>query len=66
MTINRSTISSQEKNSSWCLVSINQAKKKVKLVHIGRGKFKVIAGEEGDRGNDNKIIDAADIFHCKE
>jgi hypothetical protein len=65
-TINNSVISYQERNSSWCLASIKDAKTKVRIVHIGRGKFKVISDGEGDRYADNIIIDASDIFHCKE
>lgn len=64
-TINNSETSSQ-KNSSWCLAFINEAKMRVKIIHIGRGKFKVISDEEGDRYIENIIIDASDIFHCKE
>jgi hypothetical protein len=66
-TINNSTISSQqERNSSWCLAFISEAERRVKIVHIGRDKFKVISDREGDRYADNIIIDASDIFHCKE
>ena len=65
-TINNSVISYQERNSSWCLASISDVKRRVKIVHIGRGKFKVISNGEGDRYADNIIIDASDIFHCKE
>jgi hypothetical protein len=66
-TINNSVISYQEeRNSSWCLAFINEAKRRVKIVHIGRGKFKVISDGEGYRYADNIIIDASDIFHCKE
>ena len=67
-TINNSVISSQqERNSSWCLAFINEAKRRVKIVHIGRAKFKeVISDGEGYRYADNIIIDASDIFHCKE
>jgi hypothetical protein len=56
-TINNSVISYQERKSSWCLVSINDVKRRVKIVHIGRGKFKVISDGEGDIYADNIIID---------
>jgi hypothetical protein len=63
--INNSVVSSQqERNSSWCLAYIKDVKRRVKIVHIGRGKFKVISGE-GYTYTDNIIIDASDIFHCK-
>jgi hypothetical protein len=61
---NRET--SSQKSSSWCIASINNAKRRVKLVHIRRGKFKVISDGEGNTYADNIIIDASDIFHCKE
>jgi hypothetical protein len=59
-TKSNSVISSHEENSSWCLASINELKRKVKIVHIGRGKFKVINNEEGNNFG-NIIIDASDI-----
>ena len=59
-TINNSVISYQERKSSWCLVSINDVKRRVKIVHIGRGKFKVI-NDEGTRYSSNIIIGALDI-----
>ena len=65
-TINNSVISSQERDSSWCLASINEAIQRVKIVHIRRGEFKVISDGEGNGYVDNIIIDASDIFHCKE
>ena len=40
----RNTIS--RKNSSWCLALINETRMRAKIVHIGRGKFKVISGDE--------------------
>jgi hypothetical protein len=64
-TINNGETLSQ-KNSSWCIASINEVKKRVKITHIGRGRFKVISDEEGDRYIENIILDASDIFHCKE
>ena len=66
-TINNSVISSQQEgNSSWCFAFINEAKRRVKIVYIGRGKFNVISDGEDYRYADNIIIDASDIFHCKE
>jgi hypothetical protein len=63
--INNSETLSQ-KNSSWCVASINEIKNRVKITHIERGRFKVISDEEGDRYIENIILDASDIFHCKE
>jgi hypothetical protein len=62
----RNTIS--RKNSSWCLALINETRRRAKIVHIGRGKFKVISGDEEDTryAGNIIIIDASDIFHCKD
>jgi len=38
-----------EKNSSWCVAPVvNEAKTNVKVIHIERGKFKIVSDEEGD------------------
>lgn len=35
-----------------------------KIVHKGRGKFKILNDEHGGKYND-KIVDASNIVHCK-
>lgn len=49
----------------WCLCSIKEGGEvKVKIVHVGRGKFKVI--EDEDQGRQvGKILDASELIHCK-
>ena len=47
----------------WCLVSINELTINAKIVHKGRGKFKILNDEYGGRYID-KIVDASDIVHC--
>jgi hypothetical protein len=56
---NRET--SSQKSASWCIASINNVKRRVKIVHLRRGKFKVISDGEGNAYADNIIIDASDI-----
>jgi hypothetical protein len=35
-----------------------------KIVHKGRGKFKILNDEYGGKYN-NKIVDASDVIRCK-
>jgi len=32
---------------------------------MGRGKFKILAAENGENKYINKIVDASDVFSCK-
>jgi len=48
----------------WCLCSIKGGEVKVKVVHVCRGRFRVI--EDEDEGSQvGKILDASDLIHCK-
>jgi hypothetical protein len=38
---------------------------KAKVKHIGRGKFKILTDENGGEYT-NVILDASDVFHCKQ
>jgi hypothetical protein len=49
---------------SWCLCVLQESEVKVKIRHIGRGKFKVIE-DEANGTYIGKIIDASDLIHCK-
>jgi hypothetical protein len=58
------TNSSLEKHSSWCPLELNGGKRlKVSLLHIGRGKFRILDDEEGGKYID-KTVDASDIVNC--
>jgi|GEM_PF-2348901 len=48
---------------TWCLVSIEGHETKAKIIHMGRGKFKIL-DDEG-RKYIGKIVDASDVVHCK-
>ena len=48
---------------SWCLLSVDGSEVKAKIMHIGRGGFRITADESGRYVG--KIIDASDILHCK-
>jgi hypothetical protein len=58
------TNSSLEKHSSWCSAELNEGKRiKVRLAHIGRGRFLILDDEEGGTYID-KTVDASDIVNC--
>jgi hypothetical protein len=52
-------------SSAWCNLSINETEVKAKVKHIGRGKFKILTDENGGEYT-NVIVDASDVFHCKQ
>lgn len=49
-------------DSSWCMVDVNGQEIRARIVHKGRGKFRI----EDDIGGHNKgkVIDASDIISC--
>ncbi|MGA7369084.1 MAG: hypothetical protein WBX01_08140 [Nitrososphaeraceae archaeon] len=52
-------------SSAWCTLSINEIEMKAKIKHMGRGKFKILADENGGEYT-NIVVDASDVFHCKQ
>jgi hypothetical protein len=54
----------EERYSCWCFLRIDGAGFDAKIVHKGRGKFKILNDEYGGKYN-NKIIDASDVIRCK-
>jgi hypothetical protein len=53
----------RDNNGSWCTLLIDNNKITAKISHIGRGKFKILAAQNGDKYI-NKIVDASDVFSC--
>jgi len=51
--------------STWCMLSINEVEMKAKIKHMGRGKFKILSDENGGEYT-NIVVDASDVFHCKQ
>jgi hypothetical protein len=53
-----------DNNSCWFFVYINGFEIEAKIIHKGRGKFRIV--EDNYRGKyiDN-IIDASDVIRCK-
>jgi hypothetical protein len=53
----------RDNNGSWCALLIDNNTITAKISHIGRGKFKILAAQNGDKYI-NKIVDASDVFSC--
>jgi hypothetical protein len=51
-------------SSVWCLIEIDRGQVNARIMHIGRGRFKVIE-DKSDNTFVNRIIDASDIIHCR-
>lgn len=52
-----------DNNGSWCTLLIDNIMVTAKIRHVGRGKFKILAAQNGDKYI-NKIVDASDVFSC--
>lgn len=53
----------ENESSSWCVISIDKKEIKVKIKHIGGGKFTILS--DGNRGEyTNRVVYASDILHC--
>ena len=53
-----------ERYSCWCFLLIDGIGFEAKIIHKGRGKFKILNDEYGGKYN-NKIVDASDVIRCK-
>ena len=53
-----------EKYSCWCVLLINGVAIEAKIIHKGRGKFKIVEDKYGSIYV-NQIVDASDVIHCK-
>jgi len=54
----------EEHNSYWCYILIDGKGFDAKIIHKGRGKFKILNDQYGGKYN-SKMIDASDVVHCK-
>jgi hypothetical protein len=54
----------EERYSCWCFLSVDGTRFDAKIVHKGRGKFKILDDEYGGKYS-NKIVDASDVVRCK-
>jgi len=54
----------EDRYSCWCFLLIDGIRFEAKIVHKGRGKFKILNDEYGGKYSD-KIVDASDVIRCK-
>ena len=54
----------EECYSCWCYIVIDGARFEAKIIHKGRGKFKILNDEYGGKYSD-KIVDASDVIRCR-
>jgi hypothetical protein len=60
----RDRLKDEEACSCLCIIFIDGANLEAKIVHTGRGKFKILNDEHGGKYT-NRIVDASDIICCK-
>jgi hypothetical protein len=54
-----------ERRSCWCILFIdNGTRVEAKIIHTGRGKFKILEDNCKERYI-NRIVDASDVVRCK-
>jgi PPOX class probable F420-dependent enzyme len=62
--VNNSDTTVIEKYSCWCILFVDGTKVDAKIIHKGRGRFKIV--EDKYKGKYvNKVVDASDIIRCK-
>jgi hypothetical protein len=54
-----------DRNESWCTLSVDNVMITAKIQHIGRGRYKILATEDGGDKYINNVVDASDVFSCK-
>jgi hypothetical protein len=62
MTIADKLQEQEERYSCWCFLFIYGTSFEAKIMHKGRGKFKILNDEYG--GKYSNKIDASDVIHC--
>jgi hypothetical protein len=50
--------------SCWCLLFIDEVKIEARILHNGRGKFKIVE-DKFNAKYVNKIVDASEVIRCK-
>jgi PPOX class probable F420-dependent enzyme len=62
--VNNSYSTIIEKYSCWCILFVNNIKIDARIIHKGRGRFKIV--EDKYKGKYvNRMVDASDIINCK-
>ena len=54
----------EEACSCWCIIFIDETNLEAKIVHTGRGKFKILNDGLGGKYT-NRLVDASDVICCK-
>jgi hypothetical protein len=54
----------KKETGSWCAVDIKNAVIRAQIVHIGRGKFKIV-GDNQDGTYVGQVVDASDVINCE-
>ena len=50
--------------ASWCAVDIKKAVFRAQIVHVGRGKFKIVEDNQGG-AYVGQVVDASDVINCE-
>jgi hypothetical protein len=53
-----------ETEGTWCTVEYSQQVFRAQIVHIGRGKYKILKDDK-DGAYIGHVVDASDIFSCE-
>ena len=62
--INSDYSTTTEKYSCWCFLFIDEVKIEARILHKGRGKFKIVE-DKSNAKYVNKIVDASEVIRCK-
>jgi len=57
-------IQGDETEGTWCTVESSQQVFRAQIVHIGRGKYKILK-DNRDGAYIGYVVDASDIFGCE-
>lgn len=52
-----------DKCSCWCILFIDEVKIEARIIHKGRGKFKIVEDKSNTKYV-NKTVDASDVISC--
>jgi hypothetical protein len=53
-----------EKRATWCMVELSNQVFRAQLLHIGRGKFKIL-NDNQEGIHIGQIVDASEIHNCE-
>ena len=56
------TLDQGMRTDSWCVIKVDRQEIKANIIHVGRGKFRIIGTEENSHVG--KFVDASEIILC--